>query len=230
MDNIRKNACIQKQAVEEAELALINRQSLRELSADEVFVFRIAACDNQVDRDNERFTEAALARLAELYVGKTIILDHQWSAARQVARIYAAGVEQDGEVHRLVLRAYMPRSEASQSVIDAIEAGILREVSVGCAVAATRCSICGKDQNEGRCPHRPGGVYDGEVCHMDLDEPTDAYEVSFVAVPAQRDAGVIKRYHLPPEEADVPAEPDQTEAVQRARAQLALEKIRFGGN
>ncbi len=73
MDAIQKAARVEKQALAGEELALINRQALKELTEEEVFVFRVAACDNQVDREQERFTEAALDRLAELYVGKTVI-------------------------------------------------------------------------------------------------------------------------------------------------------------
>ena len=39
-----------------------------------------------------------------------------------------------------------------------------------------------------------GQVYDGKLCFMELREPADAYEWSFVAVPAQRSAGVLKRF------------------------------------
>ena len=66
-DAIQKAARVEKQALAGEELALINRQALKELTAEEVFVFRVAACDNQVDRDEERFTEAALARLQAEY-------------------------------------------------------------------------------------------------------------------------------------------------------------------
>lgn len=48
MEMIYKSARLEKQALSERELALINKQSLRELNADEVFAFRLAACDNQV--------------------------------------------------------------------------------------------------------------------------------------------------------------------------------------
>ena len=44
----------------------------------------------------------------------------------------------------------------------------------------------------GTCAHRKGAVYDGETCLAVLSEPLDAYEFSFVAVPAQRAAGVTK--------------------------------------
>lgn len=227
MDEIKKAAVVRKQAADEGELALINQQSLRELTADEVFPFRIAACDNQVDRDFERFTEGALAELAKLFVGRPVILDHAWSSKGQTARIYAAGVEAEGEVQRLVLRAYMLRNENTQSTIDAIEGGILREVSVGCAMKRRLCSICGADNALDRCRHYPGHEYDGRQCHMDLDGAADAYELSFVAVPAQPGAGIIKRYGAEPE--TPPADPENEKALQRAKARLELEKIRYGG-
>jgi hypothetical protein len=44
------------------------------------------------------------------------------------------------------------------------------------------------------CKHRKGEVYGGKVCHTVLEEPTDAYEWSFVAVPAQPRAGVTKSF------------------------------------
>ena len=64
MNGILKAAHVEKQAANENELRLINKQTLRELTAEEVFTFRLAACDNQVDRDYERFTDKALEGLA----------------------------------------------------------------------------------------------------------------------------------------------------------------------
>ena len=60
----------------EAELEKINRLSRRILKADEVFVFSVVLCDNDVDRDFERFSEQSLKTLAALYIGKTGIFDH----------------------------------------------------------------------------------------------------------------------------------------------------------
>ncbi|WP_195325184.1 hypothetical protein [Flavonifractor plautii] len=97
-------------------------------------------------------------------------------------------------MRRLVLRAYMLRNDQTAPLIAAIEGGILREVSVGCQVAKAICSICGTDRRETYCGHCPGQEYEGKRCHIDLDAPTDAYELSFVAVPAQKGAGVIKHY------------------------------------
>jgi hypothetical protein len=157
-------------------------------------------CDNEIDRDGERFTLSAINKLAGLFLGKTGIFDHDPQAKNQAARIYDCHVEQDGEhltscgepYTRLVAHAYLPRTEANGDFITDIESGIKKEVSVGCAVRSVTCSICGADLRNGGCGHKRGKIYGGDICCAVLDDPCDAYEWSFVAVPAQRAAGVTK--------------------------------------
>lgn len=226
MSEIKKFGAVRKQEAGPADLAKINEQTLRELAGPDVFVFRVAACDDQVDRDHERFTEACLRELAPLYVGRTVLMDHKWSAGNQVARVYDAAVETGGDgVHRLVLRAYMLRNEATAPVVAAIEGGILREVSVGCAVGKAVCGICGADKSKTFCKHRPGEEYDGKTCVVELSEARDAYEVSLVAVPAQPGAGVVKTYggeNNPPPEAEPEKDPAEDPEVKKALALLEL--------
>lgn len=232
LEQIIKAARVEKQLLDDGELALINAQTLTPKTADSLFVFRLCACDNQVDRDMERFTEGTLDALAELFVGRPVLRDHSWSANSQTARIYAAGVEMADGVKRLILRAYMPRTSRTANTIADIEAGILREASVGVAVERSLCSICGEDFLS--CPHARGEEYDGKICHVDLDGARDAYEVSFVAVPAQKDAGVVKRYE--DKEKNLLKNPspevtghENTTAQLEAEALQALEEKRFGG-
>ena len=163
--------------------------------------------------------------LAPLFVGKSVLMDHKWAAASQTARVYAADVETRGEIKQLVLRCYMPRSDSTAGTIAAIETGILRECSVGCAMSSAICSICGADQSKVYCEHHAGQTYDGQLCVMALDDPMDVYEVSFVAVPAQPEAGVIKskRYGGPAEPAFDPETQRMAEAMQE------LETRRYGG-
>ncbi|MBU5626258.1 hypothetical protein KQI82_04895 [Oscillibacter sp. MSJ-2] len=183
----------------EADLELINQLSKGKLSAEQVYTFGVRLCDNEVDRDYERFDEPALHKLGDLFVGKSGIFDHQWASNGQTARIYRTEVcfEPEkktslGEVScYLKGYAYMLRSEKNKDLIAEIEGGIKKEVSVGCSVERSVCSICGSEM--GSCAHQKGETYGGKLCFAELRNPTDAYEWSFVAVPAQRRAGVIKR-------------------------------------
>ena len=173
-----------------AQLAEINKLTKSPLTADEVYVFAVRLCDDQPDRDLEKFSAAALEHLAPMFVGKTGIADHAWESDRQLGRIFAAEVVRDEDAVWLKAWVYMLRCGKTADLIREIEGGIKKEVSVGCAMARTTCSICGADY--GVCGHRKGVTYDGKLCVAVLEEPTDAYEFSFVAVPAQRASGVVK--------------------------------------
>ena len=173
-----------------AQMETINAQAKGKLTAEQVYVFSVRLCDDQIDRDLERFDTAALPRLAKLFIGKTGIVDHCWSSENQVARIFQTQVVQEDGVNFIKAWAYIRRGGAADEVIADIEAGIKKEVSVGCAMGRSTCSICGGEY--GTCGHQKGEHYDGQLCCVILQEPMDAYEFSFVAVPAQREAGVIK--------------------------------------
>ena len=188
----------------ETELAEINKYTRRKLASSEVYAFSVVLCDNEVDRDFERFTNESLEGLAELFIGKTGIFDHSHKSQNQCARIFSCRAETvEGEFNslgepycRLFARAYMPKSERSKELILDIDAGIKKEVSVGCSMGSSVCSICG--EHAGVCSHVKGKRYKvgaaKRLCYFELCDPKDAYEWSFVAVPAQPQAGVIKSY------------------------------------
>ena len=173
-----------------AQLEAINAQAKGNLTEQQVYVFSVRLCDDQVDRDMERFDTAALPALAKMFIGKTGIVDHKWSSEGQVARIFQTQVVQEDGVSYIKAWAYIRRGGNADEVIADIEAGIKKEVSVGCAMGRSVCSVCGGEY--GTCGHQKGQYYDGQLCCAILREPMDAYEFSFVAVPAQRDAGVLK--------------------------------------
>lgn len=172
------------------QLEAINAQAKAKLTEEQVYVFSLRLCDDSVDRDYERFDTAALSGLAKLFIGKTGIVDHKWSTDAQVARIFAAEVVKEEGVSYIKAWAYIRRGGNADEVIADIEAGIKKEVSVGCAMGRCVCSICGSEY--GTCGHVKGEHYDGQLCCGILKEPMDAYEFSFVAVPAQPNAGVLK--------------------------------------
>lgn len=192
---------IETGTLRDGELALVNKYTRREHKAEEIYAFTVTLCDNDIDRDFERFSDDALVALSKLFVGRTGICDHSAKSENQKARIFSCYTEapegeqtRDGRQYkRLCARAYMLKTEENKNLIAEIEAGIKKEVSVGCSMGEHTCSICGKSRTEG-CVHRKGKLYGNALCHTILAQPQDAYEWSFVAVPAQRRAGITKSF------------------------------------
>jgi len=172
------------------QMEAINAMAKGQLTPEQVYAFSVRLCDDQIDRDFERFDTEALPELARLFIGKAGVVDHKWSAESQLARIFSTEVVREEGISYIKAWAYIRRGGKGDEWIADIEAGIKKEVSVGCAMASSVCSICASPY--GSCGHHKGEQYDGQVCCAILREPTDAYEFSFVAVPAQRDAGVLK--------------------------------------
>jgi hypothetical protein len=180
----------------------INKFTRRTLSEDEVYVFSVILCDNDIDRDCESFSNEALDTLREKFIGKTGIFDHDPSTTNQNARIFDTElVTDDSRLTKsgkpyvyLKAMAYMVRTDENKNLIAEIDGGIKKEVSISCSAAKRICSVCGNDKAVTSCNHVKGKMYGGKLCHTILDDITDAYEWSFVAVPAQVNAGVTKKY------------------------------------
>ncbi|MDE5994803.1 MAG: hypothetical protein K2G60_04740, partial [Oscillospiraceae bacterium] len=182
--------------VSKQDLELINRQSLKQLSADEIFAFSVILCDNEIDRDFEVFSDEALSSLEKLFVGKTGILNHSNRSQDQMCRTYKTELVCDserkteyGENYKyLKAWCYTVKSAKNEDLIKDIESGIKKEVSISCNFSDKVCSVCG----ESVCSHKEGNFYGDTLCFKRISGVTDAYEWSFVAVPAQRNAGVTK--------------------------------------
>lgn len=223
-DNIiSKVAQISASGVTEQELKKINKFALTPLIGDEIFTFKVMMADNeQDDRNFEPFTAKALEDLKKHYMGKTMVFDHSARAEKQVARIYDTElVTTDaktalGEQHtELIGKAYMVKTASNADLIAEIKAGIKKEVSTSCAASALVCSICGADNTKSLCRHYPGKNYDGETCFLRIESCSEAYELSFVAVPAQPRAGATKSKSFFEEKGEA------TEKELRARIRLA---------
>lgn len=188
--------------ISDEDMALINNFAVKPLTKEQVFTFNVALCDNEVDRDLERFDDDALVSLTKLFEGKTGIADHSMKSNDQNARIFRTELVTDsakktslGEEFKYIkAKAYIPVCRKNEDLINDIITGIKKEVSINCSVRDKVCSICGKKAGFARCEHTKGVSYNGRICHHILKNPTDAYEWSFVAVPAQRGAGVIKSF------------------------------------
>lgn len=221
-----------------SEMEKVNQFTVEELSEDDVYLFKIMACDNNIDRDDERISDKSLQELAELYVGRTIIKDHVRSADNQFARVYDAQVVGiDGEQTKdgmplkgLLLKCYTLDNEANKNIVSEIKAGIKKEVSISFSPQVVECSICGCNQFEQSCRHYWGKEYDGQTCFFTFSEVKDAYELSFVAVPAQKDAGTRKSYGGDKQADDISEEKEASEdaflmAQTRVRISDAARKL-----
>ncbi len=222
-----------------ADLEQLNKFTRRQFTGDEVFIFSAVLCDNEIDRDNERFSRKSLEQLAEKFVGVTGIFDHDPRGGNQTARIFSAEVVEEnrenslGEPYVCVkANAYMVRTDSNADLIREIDGGIKKEVSVSCAAERHICSVCGTDRRVKACHHVKGRRYDGKKCFLSLEDISDAYEWSFVAVPAQVGAGVTKKFEENiPEETEVPedienkvsnGETDRGELEKSIRRALAM--------
>ena len=204
---ICKSASVESSEVTEADLKKINKFTLQPLVAEEVFTFKLVMGDNEIDdRNYEPFNLNALKDLEKLYIGKTMIKDHRRSADNQIARVYDTELIQDeskltkaGEIYtKLIAKCYMIKTKNNEDLIAEIKAGIKKEVSTSCRAKHAYCSICGVDNMKSYCSHYWGKEYETingkKICYFTLDGAKEAYEVSFVAVPAQPRAGTTKNY------------------------------------
>ena len=221
-----KSARIDAANVGGEELELINAFTLEPVTAEDVFCFSVVLCDNEIDRDGERFDLETLGELAEMFIGKPGITDHIPSAGNQISRIYAASLETDESVKTaagesytaLKARCYLPVTPGNSEFISAVRTGIIKEVSIGCSINERLCSVCGK--SAGSCRHLKGREYGKKLCHTVLRGAKDAYEFSFVAVPAQRRAGVTKGFG---EEVDKTENEEDIDALMEKLAALTDE-------
>lgn len=174
------------------------------VNEDNIFIFPIVLCDNQVDDDYEAFTNQSLIELAKLFVGKTGIFDN----SNVSARIYSCEViystvqgsnpnSSDSLLHYILAKAYMIKTKDSEDIINEISSGIKSKVSISCGISYKTCSICCAPILPATdrcycCGYKKGDKVPTvnkndkeytEVCFHLLHEPTDAYEWSFVQSP-----------------------------------------------
>lgn len=209
---------VEGQDVTESDLRKINKFTLSPVKAEDVFTFKVILGDNETDdRNFEPFNLNALKDLQKLYIGKTMIKDHRSTTDNQVGRIYDTELETEAKLTKagepftkLIGKVYMVRTDSNKDLITEIVAGIKKEVSTSCKPKKLVCSICGADNMKTYCSHFAGYEYDKnghkETCLMTIDGAKEAYELSFVGVPAQPRAGTIKHYGVEPPKEPIKAE------------------------
>lgn len=121
--------------ISKEDLKLINEFSIKNLTEKDVFTFNVILCDNEIDRDSERFDNDALNTLVRLFVGKTGIFDHSMRSSDQTARIFSCTLITDTERKNslgesycyLKAKAYIPITEKNKTLIEEIDTGIKKK-------------------------------------------------------------------------------------------------------
>lgn len=237
---ITKGAKVDTIEATSSEIEAINKFTLEDLEEEDVFTFKMKISDNEVDRTHEAFTFEALNEMKDLYVGKTLITDHATSANNQIGRIYDTEVVVNEEVMtstgepyaELIGKAYVLNIDKNKDLIAEIKGGIKKEVSLSVLISEYVCAICNKDNTDEVCTHLWGREYDGRKCYFSLGGVKEAHEVSFVAVPANKRAGTIRKMveaagvdNVSPEKKiEKQAEAEVLARIMQVEAELFVEK------
>ncbi len=176
------------EAVDDAVLAAVNRFALKPLTRDEIAVFQLDLCHNQVDRHFSRFPEEELEQINRLVVGAPLMERHDLQGSLPRGRFFRSRLHQEGERVSVRPEVYVLRTPENAAFIRNIEGGIFRETSIGFAFRRPECSICGEDMRG--CEHIPGRRYGEDEAHYIMREVTDVLEGSIVAAGSQGTAFV----------------------------------------
>lgn len=174
------------------EMEKIQSFSLVDLKREELAVFRMNLCNDQIDRHSSRFPAKELRTINEMIVGKPTLVNHDMSEP-VVGRFFDSrlatvptgphSISVSKEALSVQPSTYMLRGAGNDDLIKHIEAGILSATSIGFAFEHPECSICSCDIRA--CAHWEGEDYDGEVCHYIMNGVTDVFEGSIVALGSQ---------------------------------------------
>lgn len=136
-------------------LVKINKFAIKELTAEEVYVRKFLFCHSAIDRDVERFPAPLLQQFADTFPGKSFIAVHdrkslplglffdstteEMSAVRFKELTGEDPNLPEGETNVTVVWAwaYMLRKHREE-IIDNLEAGVYRHVSIGFSAADLR--------------------------------------------------------------------------------------------
>lgn len=174
------------------DLAKIQRFALKELAADEVAVFRMNLCNDQIDRHASCFPKEELEAINKLIRGKPTMVNHDMSQMPR-GRFFDSRMAKGPTGSQSITESkdalfvqpsfYMLRDDENASFIRNIEAGIYSGTSIGFAFDLAECSICHTDMKS--CAHWPGEAYDDQECHYIMHGVSDVFEGSIVPLGSQ---------------------------------------------
>lgn len=161
------------------------------ISDDEVYIFPIIICNNEVDQDHECFSREAINTMAEKFIDTIGTIKSDLNVINSIARIFATDViEEDkstlsGEpLTYLRGYAYMVRTNGNTSLIREIQEGDYQSITNICFSINQRiCSICGTNKQVTDCSHIEGETYDGHECFVILKDVYGVPDWEYVILP-----------------------------------------------
>lgn len=172
----------------------VNRYALRPLQSEEIAVFTLDLCNNQVDRHHSRFPEEELERVNALTPGRPLMERHDMAGSLPRGTFFRSQLHREGERVSVRPEVYVLRSEGNRDFILNIEGGVYRETSIGFSFRRPECSVCGRDLRV--CAHVPGRSYGGKTCHFVMRDVMEVLEGSVVPAGSQGTRFVAQQRRL----------------------------------
>ena len=152
-----------------------------EVDRDSIHSFTVNLANNQVDRDNERFHEGVLQSFAETLPGKGFLIGHQWGPPGK-GLFYTSAVKTIDTAKWLQAKFYVLKQH-SQSLIDHINAGIWKWVSIGFTAPTIKAIKDDSDETVRYWEYQ-----------NTKSKKAEALEGSLVWLGAQYDASIVKAF------------------------------------
>ncbi len=200
-------------------LAAIRRLALEDLRPEDLYVRWAVVCNDQLDRDHERFSPDVLQGFARTLPGKALLVGHQHQSAPE-GRFFEAWLEQAGDATNLLAGFYIVKTQQNEHLRRQIDGGVYKYVSVGFTCEDLLCDLCGKSIRGPECPHIPGRSYDGKTCTATWHGSAEAAEGSIVYLGSQRGAEIVKAAGARPTTDDPPGG-EGRDALTRLKVKVA---------
>ncbi len=175
-------------------MTAVNRFALRPLRADEVALFTLDLCNNQVDKHYSRFPDEELERINFLTPGRPLMERHDLRGTLPRGTFFRSQLHSERERMSVRPEVYVLRAADNRDFILNIEGGVYRETSIGFSFRTPECAVCNKDLR--RCAHIPGRSYGDTVCHFIMRDVIEVLEGSVVSAGSQGTGFVAQRHAL----------------------------------
>ncbi|MFC1476008.1 hypothetical protein ACFLQW_03300 [Candidatus Zixiibacteriota bacterium] len=123
------------------------------VTAETVFIRAMEVVSDEVNEHGGRFAQDEFAGLCELIIDSPVLVAHDKHQLPVARNFKAEVIDRDGRPW-IKVWFYWPKDAAgAQDLAARIDAGVLREVSIGFEFKRPECSVCGRDIRE--CEHQP---------------------------------------------------------------------------